>query len=291
MPTTDPGNLAAVFKAYDVRGTVPDQIDERPRARGRQRVRAVDRTAGRRRSWSATTCAPPRPGMARAFAEGAGRGRRRRDPDRAGLHRRALLRLGQPRACPGRCSPRATTPRSTTASRCAGRRAVTDRRGDRARRDPRPGRGGETLRRASGPATISRAATCSATTRRTCARSRRCAGRRLQGGGRRRQRHGRAHRAGGARAGSTLELVPLYFELDGTFPNHEANPIDPANLVDLQAKVRETGADIGLAFDGDADRCFLVDERGELVSPVGAHRADRRPRAGQGPRARRSSTT
>ena len=64
-----------------------------------------------------------------------------------------------------------------------------------------------------------------------------------------------------------VELVPLYFELDGTFPNHEANPIEPANLVDLQAKVRETGADIGLAFDGDADRCFLVDERGELVSP------------------------
>lgn len=64
-----------------------------------------------------------------------------------------------------------------------------------------------------------------------------------------------------------LEVVPLYFELDGTFPHHEANPIDPANLVDLQAAVRETDADIGLAFDGDADRCFLVDERGEIVSP------------------------
>ncbi|MFR9724703.1 phosphomannomutase/phosphoglucomutase [Streptomyces sp. MS19] len=64
-----------------------------------------------------------------------------------------------------------------------------------------------------------------------------------------------------------VELVPLYFELDGTFPNHEANPIDPANIVDLQAKVRETGADIGLAFDGDADRCFVVDERGEPVPP------------------------
>jgi phosphomannomutase len=64
-----------------------------------------------------------------------------------------------------------------------------------------------------------------------------------------------------------VELIPMYFELDGTFPNHEANPIEPANLVDLQAKVRETGADVGLAFDGDADRCFLVDERGELVSP------------------------
>jgi phosphomannomutase len=67
--------------------------------------------------------------------------------------------------------------------------------------------------------------------------------------------------------GLPLTVIPLYFELDGTFPNHEANPIDPANLRDLQAAVREHGADIGLAFDGDADRCFVVDERGEIVSP------------------------
>ena len=64
-----------------------------------------------------------------------------------------------------------------------------------------------------------------------------------------------------------VELVPLYFELDGSFPNHEANPLDPANLVDLQAKVVETGADLGLAFDGDADRCFVIDETGAPVSP------------------------
>ena len=64
-----------------------------------------------------------------------------------------------------------------------------------------------------------------------------------------------------------ITLLPLYFELDGNFPNHEANPLDPANLVDLQAFVREQGADIGLAFDGDADRCFVIDERGEPVSP------------------------
>ncbi|KAF4407407.1 MULTISPECIES: phosphomannomutase/phosphoglucomutase [Streptomyces] len=64
-----------------------------------------------------------------------------------------------------------------------------------------------------------------------------------------------------------VELVPMYFELDGTFPNHEANPLAPENIVDLQAKVRQLGADIGLAFDGDADRCFVVDERGEGVSP------------------------
>jgi phosphomannomutase len=67
--------------------------------------------------------------------------------------------------------------------------------------------------------------------------------------------------------GLPIDLVPMYFELDGTFPNHEANPIDPENLRDLQRKVTETGADIGLAFDGDADRCFVVDERGEIVSP------------------------
>ena len=63
------------------------------------------------------------------------------------------------------------------------------------------------------------------------------------------------------------QLHPIYFELDGTFPNHEANPIDPENLKDLQKLVLEKKADIGLAFDGDADRCFLVDENGELVSP------------------------
>ena len=67
--------------------------------------------------------------------------------------------------------------------------------------------------------------------------------------------------------GLPLDITPLYFDLDGTFPNHEANPIDPENLRDLQAKVLEVGADLGLAFDGDADRCFVVDERGEIVDP------------------------
>ena len=74
-----------------------------------------------------------------------------------------------------------------------------------------------------------------------------------------------------------LEIVPLYFELDGNFPNHEANPLDPKNLVDLQRAVIEHKADIGLAFDGDADRCFVVDENGGLVTPsvVGAIVAER----------------
>jgi len=64
-----------------------------------------------------------------------------------------------------------------------------------------------------------------------------------------------------------LRIIPLYFELDGSFPNHEANPLKPENLVDLQQAVRDHGADIGLAFDGDADRCFVVDENADPVSP------------------------
>ncbi len=64
-----------------------------------------------------------------------------------------------------------------------------------------------------------------------------------------------------------MSIDRMYFELDGTFPNHEANPIEPKNLVDIQARVRSIGADIGLAFDGDADRCFVIDEGGRIVNP------------------------
>ena len=86
-----------------------------------------------------------------------------------------------------------------------------------------------------------------------------------------------------------LEVVPLYFELDGSFPNHEANPLEPENLRDLQAAVVAHGADLGLAFDGDADRCFVVDERGEPVSPsavtalVGLREVAREQAAGRTP--------
>jgi phosphomannomutase len=75
------------------------------------------------------------------------------------------------------------------------------------------------------------------------------------------------HTAPAVFAKLNAKIIPMYFELDGTFPNHEANPIDEANLKDLKKRVKSTGADIGLAFDGDADRCFLVDENGNAVNP------------------------
>ncbi|KGM13085.1 phosphomannomutase [Cellulomonas bogoriensis 69B4 = DSM 16987] len=86
-----------------------------------------------------------------------------------------------------------------------------------------------------------------------------------------------------------VDVVPLYFELDGSFPNHEANPLEPANLRDLQAAVVDHGADLGLAFDGDADRCFVVDELGAPVSPsaitalVGLREVEREKAAGGSP--------
>ena len=66
---------------------------------------------------------------------------------------------------------------------------------------------------------------------------------------------------------SDIDIDSMYFELDGTFPNHEANPLDPKNLVDLQRRVLETKADLGIAFDGDADRCFIIDENAMAVNP------------------------
>ena len=64
-----------------------------------------------------------------------------------------------------------------------------------------------------------------------------------------------------------LELIGLFLDLDGTFPNHPPNPLEPENLLDAQAAVRENAADLALVFDGDADRCFIIDERGEVISP------------------------
>ena len=84
--------------------------------------------------------------------------------------------------------------------------------------------------------------------------------------------------------GLPLDVVPMYFELDGNFPNHEANPLDPANLVDLQKRVVEEGADLGLAFDGDADRCFV--DRRAAASRSARARSPRWSRCASWPRRR-----
>ena len=146
--------------------------------------------------------------------------------------------------------------------------ATAGRHGDRARRDPRRVLADTCAGRASAPGTITHVDVLDEYVAHLLSLAP-VAGRRLKV----------VVDAGNGMAGYTApavfdalgseqaEVVPMYFELDGTFPNHEANPIEPENLRDLQARVVAEGADIGLAFDGDADRCFVVDEQGRAVSP------------------------
>jgi phosphomannomutase len=264
LPTSDPANLAAVFKAYDVRGIVPAQIDENlARAVGGAFVQ-VTGSAG-----SGIVVGhdmrPSSPGMARAFAEGAASAGA--DVSMIGLastdqlyfasgsyglpgamftasHNPAQyngIKLCRAYAVPVGLDTGLSEIRELVA---AGAPAAIDsaRRGDIRVVDVLDAYADHLLSLAP------------------------VGGRRLRV----------VVDAGNGMAGHTapavlgkldLDVVPLYFELDGTFPNHEANPIDAENLRDLQAKVLETGADVGLAFDGDADRCFFVDERGEAVDP------------------------
>jgi phosphomannomutase len=260
MATTDRANLEAIFKAYDVRGTVPDQLDDAlAEAVGNAFVVVTD---------AATVVVghdmrPSSPDLAAAFARGAARAGA--DVVQIGLCSTDELyfasgRLGHPGAmftashnpaqyngiklCRAHAQP---VGKDTGLGEIRDRVAadevqVADEAGTITERDVLADYASYLL----GLAPVR--------------------GRRLKV----------VVDAGNGMAGLTApevlgridaDVTPMYYELDGTFPNHEANPIDPANLADLQAKVRETGADVGLAFDGDADRCFLVDERGELVSP------------------------
>ena len=258
--TTDAASLAATFKAYDVRGTVPDQVDEElARAVGNafvQVTQAADVVVGH-------DMRPSSPGMARAFAEGAAAagagvtliGLASTDQlyfasghlDRPGAmftasHNPAQyngIKMCRAQAAPVGMETGLAEIRDLVA---AGTVHTAETPGQIEERDVLADYAAHLL----GLAPVS--------------------GRRLTV----------VVDAGNGMAGHTAPTVlgqvavdvdEMYFELDGTFPHHEANPIEPANLVDLQARVREVGADVGLAFDGDADRCFLVDERGELVSP------------------------
>ena len=264
VTTLDPANVRAVFKAYDVRGVVPDQVDEDlARATGSAFVQVV----------GATTVVvghdmrPSSPGMAGAFADGVSAAGA--DVVMIGLASTDQLyfasgHLGHPGAM-FTASHNPAQYNGIKLCRSLARPVGLDT-GLAEIRDLLLGGTGP-LPPAAAVGDISEHDVLEAYAAHLVGLAP-VSGRRLKvvvdaGNG----MAGHTAPAVFARLGDAAELVPMYFELDGTFPHHEANPIDPANLVDLQRRVLAERADLGLAFDGDADRCFVVDERGRAVSP------------------------
>jgi len=259
--TLDPASVAAVFKAYDVRGTVPDQVDETlARATGCAFVQVVGCTT----VVVGHDMRPSSPGLAGAFAAGASEAGA--DVVMIGLastdqlyfasghlgHAAAMFTASHNPAqyngikmCRAEARPIGMeTGLGEIRDRVLDPAPLSGAQGDISEHDVLDAYAAHLLSLAP------------------------VVGRRLKvvvdaGNG----MAGLTAPVVFGRLGDGVELVPMYFELDGTFPHHEANPIDPANLVDLQRRVLAEGADVGLAFDGDADRCFLVDERGHAVSP------------------------
>jgi phosphomannomutase len=262
MSTTTATALSAVFKAYDVRGTVPDQVDEElARAVGSAFVRVTD--AAGTGVVVGHDMRPSSPGMARAFAEGAAAAGA--DVTMIGLASTDQLYYASGTlGVPGAMFTASHNPAQYNGIKMCRAHAVPlgMDTGLGAVRDL-VAAGGPPL--ADRPGKITGRDVLEAYAAHLVALAP-VTGRRLKV----------AVDAGNGMAGHTapavlerldLDVVPMYYELDGSFPHHEANPIEPANLADLQAEVLRTGADLGLAFDGDADRCFIVDERGGIVSP------------------------
>ena len=261
-------DVAAIFKAYDVRGVVPDQLDESvARATGAAFVEVLDVLGGPGAVVVGYDMRPSSPGLAAAFAEGVTS--TGADVIDIGLASTDLLYFASGRLdLPGAMFTASHNPAKYNGIKMC-RAGAAPVGSDSGLRDI-----ADLVAKAlvDGPATGTAAGHVRHKDLLTAYADHLHALVDLSGirplkvvvdagngmGG---------HTVPAVFATGPVTIVPLYFELDGNFPNHEANPLDPKNLVDLQAKVREAGADLGLAFDGDADRCFVVDEKGDPISP------------------------
>jgi phosphomannomutase len=262
MSTISPDNVNAVFKAYDVRGTVPDQLDdELARATGQAYVQVLGVTS----MVIGYDMRPSSPDLAGAFADGATAAGA--DVTMIGLASTDQLYFASGHlGLPGAMFTASHNPAQYNGIKMCRSHAqpVGLESGLGEIRDV-------VLKGASAPSSRTGSISSHDVLQAYAAHLLSLApveGRRLKvvvdaGNG----MAGHTAPAVFDRLADQVDLVPMYFELDGSFPHHEANPIEAANLVDLQERVLAEKADIGLAFDGDADRCFLVDERGQAVSP------------------------
>jgi phosphomannomutase len=260
--TLDAANVRAIFKAYDVRGTVPDQLDEDlARATGSAYVQVI----GADRVVVGHDMRPSSPGLAGAFADGATAAGA--DVTMIGLASTDQLYFASGQLeMPGAMFTASHNPAQYNgiklcrayASPIGLESGLAEISGRVIAREPlASGRTGSMSEHDVLDAYAAHLLSLAPVR-----------GRRLKvvidaGNG----MAGHTAPAVFGRLGDGVEVVPMYFELDGSFPNHEANPIEAENLVDLQKAVITEGADAGLAFDGDADRCFVVDENGRAVSP------------------------